>query len=333
MVCALFWVPSLSAQTATVEVEENLRAEPNGEIVARVRSGAVVDVVERRGGWLAVELAGWVWARSLLVTDRAGFDLVVSPEEGERENLRAAPQGTVLATLEAGALLDELERRPGWIRVRRRAWIWEASTSVDDAGGGEEESGGADPPPAGSAAEGETEPTGGAPDVLILGEASAIRMTPGGDTLATGHPGAELQVLERRDGVARVRVEGWVRLGGEAVADAGSVATEATPADVVAEPERYAGRVVAWELQFISLERADRFRPEFFAGEPYLLTRTSDGEGSFVYVAVGPDHVDEVEGLIPLERLGVTGRIRTGSSSLTGSPILDLIELRRRRAR
>jgi hypothetical protein len=87
--------------------------------------------------------------------------------------------------------------------------------------------------------------------------------------------------------------------------------------------------VVTWDLQFISLERAERIRTDFFEGEPFLLTRPVEGEGPFVYVAVPPDRLDELEGLVALERISVTGRIRAGASALTGSPILDLIELRR----
>ena len=36
----------------------------------------------------------------------------------------------------------------------------------------------------------------------------------------------------------------------------------------------------------------------------------------------------EVEALAPLERIRVVARVRTGRAGLTGSPILDLIELR-----
>ena len=55
-----------------------------------------------------------------------------------------------------------------------------------------------------------------------------------------------------------------------------------------------------------------------------------NGAGTgFVYVAVPPERVGEVEGLIPLERIRVVGRIRTGAAALTGNPILDLLSLTR----
>jgi hypothetical protein len=86
---------------------------------------------------------------------------------------------------------------------------------------------------------------------------------------------------------------------------------------------------VTWELQFVSFERAERVRTDFFENEPFLLTRLPDTEGGFVYVAVPPDRMALVEGLTPLQTIRVTGRIRTGASALTGNPILDLMDLRR----
>ncbi|MBW3535199.1 MAG: glycosyltransferase, partial [Gemmatimonadetes bacterium] len=97
--------------------------------------------------------------------------------------------------------------------------------------------------------------------------------------------------------------------------------------EVVADPDAHRGRLVSWELQFVSSERAETVRTDFYEGEPFLLTRHPDG--AFVYVAVPPDRLGEVEGLIPLERIAVVGRVRVGASDLTGSPILDLVELRR----
>jgi hypothetical protein len=86
--------------------------------------------------------------------------------------------------------------------------------------------------------------------------------------------------------------------------------------------------VVSWELQFVSLERAERVRTDFYEGEPFLLAR-SVPDNTFVYVAVPPDRLSEVQGLVPLERLRIVGRIRTGSAALTGNPILDLLDLER----
>ena len=102
-----------------------------------------------------------------------------------------------------------------------------------------------------------------------------------------------------------------------------------TPSQVASDPQRYTGGTFSWELQFVSLERAEKIRTDFYEGEPFLLTRVPETPGLFVYVPVPPDRVAELEGLIPLERIRVTGRLRTGAASLTGNPILDLVEITR----
>jgi hypothetical protein len=99
---------------------------------------------------------------------------------------------------------------------------------------------------------------------------------------------------------------------------------------VSADPEGWRGRIVTWDLQYISLERAEAVRTDFYEGEPFLLARPVDATGTgFVYVALPPAELGTAEGLRPLERITVVGRVRIGRSSLTGSPILDLVELRR----
>ena len=121
------------AQTATVEVEENFRAEPNGPVLGLLRPGATLPVVEQNDRWVEAELEGWVFIPSLQITTRGGFGLVISAPDGE--NIRAQPSGRVLARLESGTLLQEVERRPGWVRVRRRGWIWSPSVSMAAAEG------------------------------------------------------------------------------------------------------------------------------------------------------------------------------------------------------
>ena len=104
-----------------------------------------------------------------------------------------------------------------------------------------------------------------------------------------------------------------------------------TPVDLMENPSAHRGRVVVWSLQFISLEQAERVRTDFFEGEPFLLCRFGDSDGAFVYVAVPPERVEEVKGLVPLEVITVTARVRTGASALTGTPIVDLLALQRAR--
>jgi hypothetical protein len=141
-----------------------------------------------------------------------------------------------------------------------------------------------------------------------------------------------VQIVGREGSWARVRLEGWAWLPPTGPDSATDATAAITPADLARDPEGTRGRVVAWSLQFISLERAEKVRTDFFEGEPFILARFGDATGPFVYVAVPPDRVAEVQGLAPLEHIEVTGRVRTGASGLTGTPILDLLSWERPRA-
>lgn len=308
---------SLRAQTATVTTEENFRAEPNGVRLGRVQPGTVLGVAATEGQWVQATLTGWMWNPSLQETDRQGFDLEVSSDGGE--NLRVEPQGTVLARLEEGALLEEIERGDDWTRVRRTAWIWRPSVSLDEGVSASE--------PGGTG--------GGATPVdgwrTVGADGAAILTAPDGDTLARSASGTEVRVLGRQGNWARVQLEGWTWMP-EAAAGAPAdttVLTDVGPEAVARNPDAYRGRMVSWELQFISREEAEPVRTDFYEGEPYLLTRAAEESSRFVYVAVPPEGMEDVESLMPLERIVVVGRIRTGSAALTGGPILDLLELSR----
>lgn len=331
---ALAWLAAAAAagpvggqSTARVRVAENVRREPNGEVVARVEPGATMGVVGRRDRWLQVDLEGWMWDRSLQATSREGFTLMVSEPQGE--NLRAAPAGAIIGRLGRGTLLSEVERRPGWIRVRRRAWIWAASVVETSAPAA------AAPATAREAPSPAVAPARPTSVAAAGGSGAAILTAPSGDTLARTGPGVEMEVLAREGNWARVRVEGWTWLPArEGAAGAREEAPRAlTPGELAADPQGHRGRMVSWELQFISLERAERVRTDFFEGEPFILARYGGPDGPFVYVAVPAGRTSEFQGLVPLERVRVTGRVRTGAAALTGTPIIDLVALERLRAR
>ncbi len=310
--CLLVFVRGLSAQEGTVTGQENFRAQPNGTLLGQLRPGAGITVSDTSGDWHRFELGGWVWTQSLHVVGRGDFDLVVSAAEGE--NIRAIPSGDIIGRLEGGTLLQEVERVPGWVRVRRAAWIWSPSVALDGSGPG-------------ALAE--------AADVVLADEwtisgdaAAAILSTPDGDTLAAAVPGANLRILAREGNWARVRMDGWLWLPeGTEVEGETTILTDVSIEDVSAAPLEYRGRVLQWDVQFISLERAEKIRTDFYEGEPFLLTKIGRGEGVFVYVAIPPERLSEAQGLSPLERIRVVGRVRTGAATLTGSPILELLAL------
>ena len=309
---ALLCGPGLSGQSGSVTAEENFRAQPNGALLGQLHSGAPVVVSQALEDWLEFDLTGWVWTQSLEVVGRDNFDLVVSAADGE--NIRSAPSGDVLGRLEPGTLLQEVERVPGWVRVRRGAWIWSRSVDIETL--------------ASAAVEERIEAALGE-EWTMSGEIdAAILSTPDGDTLAAAVPGANFRILAREGNWARVRLDGWLWLPeSTAVEEESTILNDVTIEDVTSAPLEYRGRVLQWDVQFISLERAEKIRTDFYEGEPFLLTRMGRGEGIFVYVAIPPERLSEVEGLSPLERISVVGRVRTGAARLTGSPILELLAL------
>jgi hypothetical protein len=333
VVACLLAPPPASAQTtARVTSEENLRDAPNGEILGQLNVGTTLEVLRGEGNWSQVTLEGYVWERSMQIDRREGFGLVISEPGGE--NLRDAPSGRIAARLARGTLLEELERVPGWVRVRRTAWIW--TPSIESTGPVAAPPAGELPARAGADPAVEVVTGTGTGEWLTPGRSGMwLLTTPDGDSLARAEPGAELRVLARQGNWARVRVEGWVWTSGaeqadvEVVGAAGEVLRDVTVQQIQAEPDRYRGRRLLLELQFISLERAEAVRTDFYEGEPFLLMRTRTPDRTFVYVAIPPERVGEFERLTPLEVLAVTGRVRRPDAAFTGSPILDLLEFRR----
>lgn len=309
----------LEGQSGTLTKEENFRAERNGTLLGQLRAGMSLEVLEATDDWLKFDLEGWVWTRSLRAVDRERFDFVVSVEGGE--NLRGTPNGEVLGRLVQGMLLETLERVPDWVRVRREVWVWRRSVALFDSslsGGAVERSVLIVPS---SVADGEEWALGGAAPAPILS-------APDGDTLAVSAPGTNLRVLAREGNWARISLEGWIWLppGPDGGVEA-SIRTDVTLESMTDAPDDYRGAVIQWDLQFVSLERAEEIRTDFYVNEPFLLTRMLNGDQGFVYVTIPPERVGEAQGLIPLEHIRVTGRVRTGSARLTGSPILELLSL------
>lgn len=303
------------AQAGTVDVErENFRAAPSGTVLAEVMEGTRLGLGEVRERWREATLEGWIWAASVRDESSDGHDLVVSARSGE--NLRASPNGEIIARLRSGMRLERVEAEDRWIRVRRRAWIWEASLRVDEAS--------AVPPPPDSAG------AVRAREWRTAGSSGAVVLeNPTGDTLGRVASGASVEVLGREGEWTRIRVEGWTFSAALATDDTtGAIHSDIPTAEIRDQPERWRGRLVEWRVQFIALQRAERFRTDLLEGEPFMLTRGPGEEPGFVYVAIPQDQLAAVERLSPLQWVRVMGRLRTPESGLTGSPVLELLELR-----
>jgi hypothetical protein len=321
---ALTLPAELGAQTtARVRVaQENFRREPSGTQLATVLRGTELAILSEQGRWIEADLLGWIWAPSVETTDRGEFNLRVSAAGGE--NLRATPQGRIQARLLEGCLLERLTADGRWIQVRRRGWLWKASLDIPDSAAETTET-----PAAAVPAQAEPEGEAGEEPSLITAPAAlVVYATPDGDTIALFQPGAQAQVLGRTGDWVRVRVDGWI-YGPAALDSALNLADsgQLSPAQLRSDPGRYKGALIRWRVQFISLRRAERARTDFDEGEPFIHARGPAGDPGFVYLAVPEELLSDAERLQPLDYITVVGRVRTGRSSLLGSPIVDLTDI------
>lgn len=315
---------SVAAQSrGRVTTDENVRLAPRADatILARVGAGTEVGLGGTDGDWREVTLEGWIWGPSVRASNR-DFDLVVS--SGGGENLRIEPNGTVVARLENGTLLDEVTRRDAWVRVRRTAWMWGGSLSPIRPAAATPSR-----PQAPAAAPPTTPPRMADPlatlDRRTLLPGGVLVTRPDGDTVAsvTGRTGA--RVVTRADGWARVLVEAWVREA-DLGAPEDSALTGVTAAEVRGSGTAYEGRTLRWTVQIIAVQTADELRRDIPAGQSYLLARGPLPETGFVYVVLNSEQVRAVSALEPLARITLLGRVRTARSQYLGNPVLDLIE-------
>ena len=329
LLAGLLVPPGLAAQSvATVSADqENLRLEPQGTRLASVMQGTEMTVLEEQGQWRRVRLEGWIWAPSVRSTNRNGFDLEVSADGGE--NLRAEPNGEIRARSREGMLFTRLGREGNWFRVQREAWMWGPSLDVRQVQETGEGQGDGASGESGSAGGGDEDGNAPAREHVVVGD-QPVRLhttAQGGDSTATIYSGSDLEVLGRKGEWTRVRLDGWVRDPSLVSPDSAGVESDLTAAELRQNPEKYRGRRVRWTVQFVALRRAEAIRTDFYEGEPFLLARPPGSSEGFVYLAVPPEILSEAQDLKALQSIEVLARVRTGSSSLMGVPILDLLAI------
>jgi len=301
-----------------------------GRRIARLARGAVlaggVGGGATRNDWIQVTLDGWIFATSVRPSDRPDFDLLVT--RAPNENLRAAPAGPLVAELSQGF---GLKRAPPdssgrWVHVVRDGWVQRSAlapmadvvatrtadtSEVTDSG-----------PPA-------PNPQPSAP--VDSTRAQPLRVTtlyrvpegPEAGTVATDTP---LRVLSRNGEWTRVQFEGWVK-GGDLQAAPAGVLVGITAAELRTEPQRYAGQVLRWNLEFIAIQKADELRPDIPSGASYVLARGPLPERGFVYIIVPDAKLPAFRALTPLVTMTITARVRNGRSRYLGNPIVELISL------
>ena len=309
-----------------------------GRRIAQLVRGAVVTAGTgnpTRNDWVPVVLDGWIFATSLGRSGRSDFDLAVT--RAPHENLRAKPAGPLIAELaqgfglkRAGAASDSAHPSR-WMHVTRDGWVQRSAVEpladvADTRTASASDSDNVAPLPA-SPASAPAAPAGR----LDSTRAQPVRMTtlyrapagPEAGTVATDTP---LRVLSRNGEWTRVQFEGWVKGGDLQVAPAG-VMVGVTAAELRAEPQRYVGQQLRWQLEFIAIQKADDLRPDIPSGSSYVLARGPLPERGFVYVIVPDIKLPTFRALTPLAPLQVIVRVRNGRSRYLGNPVVDLVSL------
>ena len=336
---ALIVPAALGAQT-TVSSATTFRVSPDGQTLARVRANASVKRIATRGAWTQVMLSGYLH-RSVLGGKRATFSLSVRADGGAQLRTSPSRRGAVVALLVDGMGLVRVSRNGDWTRVERTGWVETRAL----AGSREPTVASRSRKPAATVAssrprarpashdttavaEGDvTTDSTPAPDaVLAADHRAALYLAPDGRAMGSIDSSTRVTPLARDRSWVRVQVEGWVRAQDLGPADS-TVLTTISAADLRAQPDKYRGQTVRWEVEKIAVETADPLRKGMAPDEPYILARGPGEENSLLYLALPPSLVDQAKRLDPLVSFIVTARVRSGRSEPAGVPLLDVLSI------
>jgi hypothetical protein len=341
--CALvavlvFASPAAAQEETALVAPADLYKEPEGVPLVSLPAGAPVETGQARGGWHTATVEGWILTGSTERTRRDGFDLVVTPDNGE--NLRRSPNGPVVGHVREGTLLERVSQRGGWTHVRRKGWIPRKALSARPAPSpspprptapqttaqqqqqpAPKTRGPATPSPAATPS-----PTAGGSERVQTARETSLAAGAGGGTLGTLRGGTPARVLARAGDMVKVAVEGWIPADALAPSDSGAM-VGVTAAEVHADPDRFVGQTVDWRLQLIAVKEADELRSEMPPGQPYLLTRGPLPEPGFVYVIVPAARAAEFQALPPLQELELRVTIRAAHTKFLTTPVTELVSV------
>jgi len=154
---AWIWSRSVGATTregfnlvVTAQEGENIRAQPDGAILGRAVTGALLDRVRTQGGWTRVRRTGWVASSAVprvsppaapapapapapppaARSDSAASPAPAGPESAlpatglvKGTSLSVVPGGTAFAELTGPADARVTGRQGDWVRVRLEGWV------------------------------------------------------------------------------------------------------------------------------------------------------------------------------------------------------------------
>lgn len=289
-------------------------ADPQGTELGTLQRGTTVTLGRASSGWREATFEAWIFSTSTGPANRPGFNLAVSASGGE--NLRSSPNGTVIGRAVQGTQLSLLERRGGWIRVRRTAWLPPSAVPASRPAGDGPASPSSPPPPAVRIV--------AASDTLervVVRKGATLSLGPGEATLGSVPAELPARVTGRSGNWVQVRTETWVRDEDIRPApDTAGISLE----QLLADPDRYVGELVIWRLQYLSVQTADELRPELPAGQPYVLARGPLPAAGFVYVLVTREQAERFRAMNPLEEFVANGIVRAARTRYLPTPVIEL---------
>jgi len=317
--------------------DTELRRGTGGALLGTLTEAATVTPGRTQDGWAEVTFTGWIVRGSVAPTSRNGFDLAVSPQDGE--NLRSEPNGTIVARLQRGTLLKKIGSRGGWWHVKRTGWVRRRSLAAPletgalptrQAPAAPRQSPNAPQRPAPQSQAGTQRPaapeqTGSnAPDMRVeVAHTAPLAVAPEGGRAGTLEPGTNARVVVRAGDWVRVRFEGWMREADLKPSTEGAL-LGVSAAEVRAEPQRFVGQTVEWRVQLIAIQTADELRSELPPGQPFLLTRGPLPEPGFVYVILPREQAAAFQNLPPLQELVLRVTIKAPRTRYLATPVVEL---------
>lgn len=329
-ICALVLPAALLAQTAgTVAAVTDLHVAPDGRVLASMKVGAPVQTLSQKSGWSQVAVEGWLHV-SVIGPKRDSFAVSVKSPNGALMRAIADRNGAVVALVEDGMGLQQLQRTDQWAHVRRVGWVL---TKDVKPGAGSVPVAAKPPasitivtkPPAPPAAP-PTVPPESLPGDVSVARRTAILTAPSGATLGTLDSATRLVTGAAERGWVKVTLEGWVREADLLPLDSAPISS-VSAADLRADPARYKGRTVRWVVQVMAFQTADPLRKGLAPDESYLLARGPGSESSLLYLTLPPPLIELGKSLKPLSTVVVLARVRSGKSEPSGVPILDVLRI------
>jgi hypothetical protein len=332
---------AMAQQVAVIDkADQPLFGEIGGARLGQLTQGASFAAGPSRQNHTQITLEGWIFRASLRAAGRDGHPLAVSRTPAE--NLRDAPNGRVLAQLVEGFLVDTLDRRGQWIRVRRQVWVPNsalrapaatasrpaaAPAATQQAAASRQQAAAAPKP--GTAASNTQNP---APNPAVDPRRAVVRRrmqlfrAPDSTAIGQLEAGTPVRITARANGWVRVEAQAWVRENEIRPSDS-SIVTGLSAAELRGAPDEFKGRLLRWTIQFLALQTADELRADFQPGQKYILARGPAPEYAFVYILVPADQMAGVERLEPLATVTVVARVVNGRSTYLANPILELVEI------